>query len=261
MARREYSFGEQVGSKGVIFLEEVEPERKTAPSGKKHTYRKAKFLCPSCKRIYEARIENVQRDKSTQCSVCGHKQGAEKLKKVYRKGDVIGKNPDVIFLKEVDPIHIYDHDIVRRGIFFNKKTKIKFETDIRKVVTGHTNGDLKSCGERIIEQILSENNICYESQKIFPDCKDISYLRFDFYLPDYNCCIEYDGIQHFEVTGWNTEEKKKDTEKKDNIKNTYCENNNISLIRISYKNKDKISISYIKKLLENISDSREVIYA
>lgn len=260
MARKEYLLGEFVGSSGVVFLEEVEPERKIAPSGRRHTYRKAKFLCPTCKEPYEARIENVQKNKSTQCSICGHKQGAEKIKKQYSKGDILGPNKDVIFIEEVEPIHFYDHAI-RRGKFFNKKTNIEFETDIRLVVAGHANGDKKSSGECILEQIFLDNNIKFETQKIFKDCKDTSYLRFDFYLSDYNVCIEYDGIQHFEVIGWNTKEKFLEIQKKDKIKNDYCKNNNIGLIRVSYKNKNKLSFDYLRKFLDKTKTVKEVIYA
>lgn len=262
MARKEYSFGEYVGSHGVIFLEEIEPERKIAPSGRRHTYRRAKFLCPSCKKPYEARLENVQKNKSTQCSECGHKQGAEKIKKKYSKGDIIGPNKDVIFIEEVEPINCYDH-IIRRGKFYNKKTNIEFETDIRLVVTGSSNGDKKSSGECILEQILLDMNIEFETQKMFKECKDISYLRFDFYLPEYNCCIEYDGIQHFKVTGWNTEKKLLETQKRDEIKNNYCQNYNIGLIRISYQNKKKLSLEYLQQLLNKTQTQtvKEVIYA
>lgn len=260
MARREYSFGEQIGTKGVIFLEEVEPERKTAPSGRCHVYRRAKFLCPSCEKPYYARIENVQRNKSTQCPECGHKQGAKKLKKQYTEGSILGPNQDVIFLEETTPVHHYDH-IIRRGRFLNKKTNLEFETDIRLVVTGHSNGNRKSSGERIIEQILTDENIIFETQKIFHNCKDKSYLRFDFYLPEYNCCIEYDGIQHFEVIGWNTKEKLMEIQKKDQIKNEYCYLNSIGLIRISYKNKKKINREYLQNLLVKSKGKKETIYA
>ena len=37
----------------------------------------------------------------------------------------------------------------------------------------------------------------FESQKRFKDCKDKRQLPFDFYLPSYNVCIEYQGEQHY----------------------------------------------------------------
>lgn len=57
-----------------------------------------------------------------------------------------------------------------------------------------------SKGERKIKEILKENNINFIQEKRFNNLvfSDTGYLaRFDFYLPEHNCIIEYDGIQHF----------------------------------------------------------------
>ena len=54
-----------------------------------------------------------------------------------------------------------------------------------------------SKSEKYIANYLSFQNILFEQEYIFPDCRDINPLPFDFYLPDYNTCIEYDGQQHF----------------------------------------------------------------
>lgn len=51
-----------------------------------------------------------------------------------------------------------------------------------------------SKGENKIEQILQDNNIKFERQKTFNDCRNINLLRFDFYLPEFDLLIEYDGI-------------------------------------------------------------------
>ena len=52
-------------------------------------------------------------------------------------------------------------------------------------------------GEIAIENYLTRNNIKFEAQKRFKDCKDKRPLPFDFYLPYYNLCIEFDGEGHF----------------------------------------------------------------
>mgnify|MGYP003516976219 CR=1 FL=1 len=98
----------------------------------------------------------------------------------------------------------------------------------------------RSIGEETIIEILNNNNIKYETQKWFSDCKFKSYLYFDFYLPDINTCIEYDGRQHFEPVNFGNSSKKEvlnyfeETKIRDGIKNDYCKNNNIKLIRIPY---------------------------
>lgn len=97
-----------------------------------------------------------------------------------------------------------------------------------------------SVGEKRVANYLTENNISFVQQYSFLDCKHNRLLHFDFYLPDFNACIEYDGIQHFEPIDfagkgkeW-ADEQFKYTILRDKIKNTYCEENQIPLCRIKY---------------------------
>ena len=101
-------------------------------------------------------------------------------------------------------------------------------------------GCLKSKGEARIAELLSQNNIKFETQKTFKDCifPDTNYhAYFDFWIDD-KYLIEYDGIQHFESSlnsnNWNTEANLLETQKRDKYKNNWCKKNNIPLIRISY---------------------------
>lgn len=93
----------------------------------------------------------------------------------------------------------------------------------------------ESKGEKNIRKWLVDNNIVFVTQKVFADCKDKLSLPFDFYLPDYNSAIEYDGEQHYEpIEFFGGQEAFKIRVKHDNIKNEYCKNNGISLLRIPY---------------------------
>lgn len=115
-----------------------------------------------------------------------------------------------------------------------------------------TSGNTNSCGchyskgEAIIQKILQENSINYEKEKKFDDLKGKKggALRYDFYLPDYNRLIEYDGEQHFGYTGngWNTAENYQQVLYSDTIKNEYAKNHNIDLVRIPYREKTKITL-------------------
>ena len=118
-------------------------------------------------------------------------------------------------------------------------------------------GDTISCGcivsqgETIIKSILQTNQISYQSQKSFDSCinpKTGAKLFFDFYLPDYNCCIEYDGEQHFRPrkTGYFTFKEVEEIQYRDKIKENYCKKHNIKLVRISYTDYSKLSLEYIK---------------
>ena len=60
-------------------------------------------------------------------------------------------------------------------------------------------------------------------------------LRFDFFLPEFNICIEYNGKQHYEPIDYFGGEKTfKYTLKNDKIKIDYCKKNNILLHIIRY---------------------------
>lgn len=93
----------------------------------------------------------------------------------------------------------------------------------------------ESKGEKSIRKWLDSNSIKYESQKSFKDCKDKQYLPFDFYLPDYNVLIEYDGEQHYKpIEHFGGQDSFEITTAHDSIKNDYCKNNGILLLRIPY---------------------------
>ena len=69
----------------------------------------------------------------------------------------------------------------------------------------------------------------------FKDCLHIKELRFDFYIPKDNICIEYQGKQHYEpIDHFGGLDKFNELIKRDKIKKEYCENNNILLIIIKY---------------------------
>lgn len=96
-------------------------------------------------------------------------------------------------------------------------------------------------GEIIIRKFLTKNKMNFEEQKKFENCKDIRCLPFDFYIPKYNLCIEHDGIQHFKptkrsnkTTDKESKENFKYIQKHDKIKNNYCKEKGINLLRIRY---------------------------
>jgi len=93
----------------------------------------------------------------------------------------------------------------------------------------------ESKGEREIRKYLEENKLNFKREFRFKDCKYKRPLPFDFYLPNNNICIEFDGEQHFNKFRFEKDESKLELRRiKDNIKNKYCMDNNIILIRISY---------------------------
>lgn len=110
-----------------------------------------------------------------------------------------------------------------------------FVTSLANYIYSNTNR-CRTCtrktskGELLISNILDDLNIKYEVEKTFEKCVDKRKLPFDFYLTDYNACVEFDGQLHYE----NKYGQLEYTKKHDEIKNNFCKNNNIKLIRIPY---------------------------
>jgi len=115
----------------------------------------------------------------------------------------------------------------------------------------------QSKGEKRIDIILSNNNILNIKQHTFLNCKNLYVLKFDFYLPNYNICLEYQGLQHYEpvdFAGKGEEwalEQFKELQIRDQIKRDYCKNNNIKLLEISYWDFDNIEEILKKELKIN----------
>lgn len=105
----------------------------------------------------------------------------------------------------------------------------------------------ESKGERAIKEYLESINFKFEKEYSFPDCKNVILLRFDFAVFNKDgsllCLIEYDGEQHFEpVHHFGGDKEFKLRKQRDQIKNKYCHDNNLNLIRISYHERDITSI-------------------
>ncbi len=101
-----------------------------------------------------------------------------------------------------------------------------------------------SKGEQKINQILSNNGIHFVTQKTFKTCQypTKTLARFDFYVND-QYLIEFDGEQHFHPKGERFPlEVYEKIHEYDLIKNQWCKNNNIPLIRIPYTLYDTLSI-------------------
>lgn len=97
-----------------------------------------------------------------------------------------------------------------------------------------------SKGETRVSVVLTDLHIQYIPQYSFVDCRYISNLFFDFYLPEMNICIEYDGEFHYTTNGLFKEEHLILNKQRDKVKDKYCEDNNIKLIRIPYWEFDNI---------------------
>lgn len=158
-------------------------------------------------------------------------------------------------LKKTTEIYINELDVINPNVdileeYINAKTPIlhkcridghKWKAAPSNILSGFGCPVCnESHGEKLISRWLEEHDIKYIPQYTFNNCKYKNVLPFDFYLSNYNICIEYDGKQHFEpvdFAGKGEEWAKQQfdvVKRHDAIKTQYCQENNIKLLRIPY---------------------------
>jgi very-short-patch-repair endonuclease len=108
----------------------------------------------------------------------------------------------------------------------------------------------ESLGERRIREFLTSNKIEFKQEKTFAECRYKGRLFFDFYLPTLNTAIEFDGIQHFFPMSFSRRQNKdqnfRSCQERDKIKNDFCKENHIRLIRIPFTEINNIPNFLIK---------------
>lgn len=109
-----------------------------------------------------------------------------------------------------------------------------------------------SKGEKKIENYLLENNIIFEAQKEFEGLIGVGggNLSYDFYSPNYNLLIEYQGEFHDGSSGEYSKKYLKTQKEHDKRKKEYIKKINFTLLEIWYwdfENIEKILNIYFKK--------------
>jgi len=133
--------------------------------------------------------------------------------------------------------------------YFN--AAIKKGREFYNRITSHFDIEPESFGERFVAEILVKNGLieenclktkkCKNREKTFNDCTNTikgqycRLLEFDFYIPELNTIIEYDGDQHFRESSKYKGKKFEATQRNDKLKNKYCLENGIKLIRIHFR--------------------------
>lgn len=218
-----------------------------------------KFICPICKknqlaeRKRERRLKNAQSDVTTIRRKCNYMSYCFRTGKYLCPNCLIKTSPYYTKDEFARIVNDANKSITIIGNYIDSQTPIDYKCnicgsiykgkpyDLLKGRSGCRNCN-QSNGERIISLYLLEHDVKYEIEKIFDDCRYKRPLRFDFYLPDFNIAIEYDGKQHFEPIQFSIKSDAGDnlqnTKTRDAIKTDYCKRNNIELIRIKYTDKD-----------------------
>lgn len=164
-----------------------------------------------------------------------------------------------LYAKHGDSISIVDH-------YKNTHTKIRFKCNLcGATFKAEPNSVIRlsgcpvcaqSHGELEVSKYLNEHHISYVSQKTFSGCVYRRKLPFDFYLPEYNTLIEFDGEQHHKaVKLFGGEVALKYQVVRDHIKDSFAKSNSINLIRIN--SIDEITKVLDKQLKESKAESHQ----
>ena len=214
---------------------------------------------------------NVSTKILCQCNYCNHqwyvtpnklKQGrgcplcAQKLKKVLQmKTQEQAQNDINSRYKNIRLIGTYNGD-KSKAEFICIECGITWQSPYGNVLRGTAGCPQcrSSVGEYNISKYLTDNKVLFNRQFSFNDCKYIEPLKYDFYLPEYNTVIEFQGEQHYfpvNFSGhWNEIElceQFKYTQIRDKIKRDYCKCNGIQMVEIPYWDKNNV-----KEYLANI---------
>lgn len=130
-----------------------------------------------------------------------------------------------------------DHILMRHEIC-GREWKVTPDNFLRK--ESRCPSCLFSKGELLVECVLDRIGVSYVREKSFENCRNHRPLPFDFYLPSMNICIEYDGEHHYRPVNYGgiddsrAQQAYRDTITRDEIKNRYCHDLGIGLLRIPY---------------------------
>lgn len=212
-----------------------------------------KFICPKHEDFgeQEATYSTSQKAKYL-CKYCAQESSTLILvnrgrENFYSKLDA-QKNPDITVVGEYVSFHVKIACICQKcGAEF----LLRPDHILRGIGCGKCT---VSIGENRIKDALDSHGIQFIPQYFFDDCKmNNRVMPFDFFIPDLDTAIEFDGEQHFKpVDHFGGEENLEITQKRDRFKTDYCKRNNINLIRIPYTDINNIE-QYIEPLKAALS--------
>lgn len=213
-----------------------------------------KICNPSVKLLesYEKSNKKVR----CKCLICDHEWHSypSNLIRGHSCPKCVGKTKNTTdFIKE---IKIVNSDLKIIGEYINSQTPILCECKIDGTRWNATPNNLlsgtgcpkckSSKGEKSIRKVLNQYCVEFEYQKKFDDLTGIKgrLLSYDFYLPQKNILIEYNGIQHYIKNElWGGQAQLESQQEHDKRKKQYAKKNNLKLVIIpywDYKNIEKI---------------------
>jgi len=216
-----------------------------------------KFKCKKCNYVFEKPFARLHCSTKKLCPVCGSPR------KIFKAE---------VFILKAKRVHgdKYNYSMItqdwwEKNYKSNQKTKLPIICPKHGLFYqkgfDHLRGNgcpicKSSHGERLIAQFLIKHDIKFEHQKKFEklyNSKTKRYLPVDFYLPDYNLIIEFNGRQHYELIdkAFGSSKSKQDFERlkyNDKLKENFAKENNIDFLVIRYDQKKNIENILKEKL-------------
>ena len=201
-----------------------------------------------CGNIKYTSCQNLKRG---HCTSCGCKNKEQITALGHSRGiDITGKRyGKLVVLKRAEEKLPYSDSVAWI-------CKCDCGNEIITTVSHLNSGNTTSCGcthksegEELISQILTKESINfikeYQTQELKSQKGNL--LRFDFYLPDYDIFIEFDGDQHYRINRYFSLENCE----RDFLKNEFCLLNNFNLYRIPYSEKQNLKLYNFQDLVSD----------
>ncbi len=209
-------------------------------------YNKITLLHNECGREWEV-TPNAFISSGSRCWYCN-----------IKRHNLSQRKPHEVFVQEVRDRYGNDYKVL--GTYINSKNKVlvrhkcgtEWEIKPNHLLSRDMCPTCKmSVGEKHIEKYLNSRDIKFEPQKKFSDLVYKRNLSYDFYLPELNILIEYNGAQHYmPIESFGGKEAYEQQVIKDNIKRKYANENGYNLIEVKYTEKYYNTIAkYLDKKL------------
>lgn len=217
--------------------------------------------------ILDTEVINTHTYYQIKCKQCGHIRKSS-LRNLYRNLEcgcqtkVLRNRTSEEFINECN--QYYNNELELIGLYKNQTTKVLLRHkpcgmiwSVRPADIIHGRSHCPKCrtqeslGAKKIRTILEEKNISFIQEYQLPNSRQ----RLDFFLPDYNLGIEYNGKQHYEYIEFfhKNEEGFKKCKERDIRKQNICKENNINLLNISYEEDNNIE-KILQKELNKFND-------
>jgi hypothetical protein len=213
------------------------------------------FQCNKCNNVWNYTWDLIQR--GCACPYCVGKRVSYENSLAKVRPDLIKEwnfEKNKISIEEVSPRSSKKYWWICSRCGNEWQADVRNRNALTKEMSTNCPKCCTSSGELETEKILKKYNIKFEIHKSFENCRYKNKLTFDFYLPEHNCCIEFNGKQHYEnVINWKgyytlPPERFEEQKIRDQIKKDFCLKENILFIIIPYWDINNIELILINQL-------------